>query len=80
MTNLGKIAGEIRRISEQYWVAEAADVMLDGGEWSGPAAARALDNKLNDLAQRYGFKDYEALRRTMAERSTYRWCWLNLPH
>ena len=53
----------VRLIARFDHAAEAAemDAAFDGGEFSGPAGARALARERDRLARRFGFADADAL-------------------
>lgn len=53
-SNFGEIVGKIRRIIEADDYASEMDSMFDGGEFSGPAHARALENEIDECLAKYG--------------------------
>ena len=58
--------------------AEEADRCFDAGEWSGPAHARLFERNAEELAQNYGYADFSALHRAVADRTTGKWAHFNL--
>lgn len=76
--SLGRVASKAAALIAASDEAAEHDAAFDGGEWSGPAASRALLRALNTLAQSEGFADYEHLAEVISLRTSHRWTYFNL--